>query len=532
MMGFSRTRLGFLLLFSIVFILIATATVSYAFKKTISSRPIQKPIESGNEIVLVTEDGRLTAYDKDTGQEKRSAAIGERLTYQAVELNGKITVVAGKKVQVFELKSFEKIAEIILDSQPMAAISSGTFIAAITEKELLFLDMKGNLKWKKSIEQPMPLLIAYSNKLGYVAADELNIVDFSKNGELVFKAEVGKLFNSKPVPLSDMSLLVGNTDGIVQRVGAAGTIWKFATNGWIVTQLMPLGSSIVFGSGNGNVYSIGSDGVLEWKQEIGPISDLSVKDSIVAGHGNKITILEQYGEVNGTVVLKNDVLHVLVTDNGIIATTKSPSGTYELLTIGTSGICSMLSHETKEYVKPGDVIFSGDYVAQEDTGEVTLLIDGFEVKADAKAGKWKAYVQEQTIGEPGLKEIQCKYAGRGNVFVSEPVLVFFSDHGTDRIMRVHAPNSVSSNINVSVIVTDEEGNELRDVAVVFAGEKYLVSGNGTVPSGSMGAKTLTVSKKGYKTVSKTIAVYGIDLNYLILAAFVMLIIGILLIWKG
>ncbi len=536
MTNFLQGRTKFFFIFLLLFF-----HLSYPFNIFIS-KPVQKPIEYEDTLIIPTIDGRILAIDIYTGSEIWTYSLGERIDY-IINLDRDVLFVPLKKnLILLDAKKGTEIKKLNFSENVVfgAGSYSSNMLFVLTEKTLIFSDRNGKPIETIEVKEPYPYIGFYKNNI--LIIDDRDLLVLNGNDIKIKNANVrvDKLFNSRPLVLSDGKIVFGNTAGYFSEVSFSGdTVWKLDVSSWITTEIIPSDYGYIFGTGSGYVYHVSDYGELIWKAKLDPVVDISVKDELIAvASRERIHILDKDGKKKGSIQFKGDVIYVLfsVYSDKIIGVTRNPEGTYQLSITPISPICSITSPKKYEYFGTGEYHIVGDYYSDSELKEISVRVNDKYFNAVIENDRWYSLVDFSQLKINGINEAYCKIVdSNGRTYSSDnaPIPFYVQGNGErDRMMRVVIPEDLISNTEVTINVLDENNLPLTNYNVTVDGNTYFLKANESFNIGAGGKKMITIEKPGYKTINRTVEVIGGEPSYLILVGAFASIVGLYLIIKG
>ncbi|MEM3610435.1 MAG: hypothetical protein QW076_06085, partial [Candidatus Anstonellales archaeon] len=363
-----------LLCFFSIFLFLLNVPLNFAFDINFTEKLIDKPFIYKENLFAITENGRIIVKNINDEVPFTTLIVGEKIKEKPGLFGKYLTLIGELNLYVYNLDTLKKDITIAKNSLTFSnithCISNGTHILVLTDTNLSLypLTQKTSALWtidlmqsstKKSESIISKEIVIYGNfQFAGISIDETYFVyDIRNKGNLRFSYNVGKLFKSKPILLSDYDIIYGNTKGEVVKSGLGGTYWKYYSYGSVNSRLSILdsqtGSYIIFTASDGSVYSLTPAGKLTWKKTVGPINDIDVQDDIIiVGHANNIMILDFQGNTIGELNLRNEVIYVLVKQNKVIAITKSSANVYRIKSYYLNPTCFIDVPKHRDQLKP------------------------------------------------------------------------------------------------------------------------------------------------------------------------------------
>ncbi|MBC8172162.1 MAG: PQQ-binding-like beta-propeller repeat protein, partial [Anaerolineae bacterium] len=143
------------------------------------------------------------------------------------------------------------------------------FFGSDDGKVYALLATNGRPLWEYDLGSPVRVRPFVTNDFVIVGSDEGDIVGLELSGKRKWGTRVKRSINSSPyVDMKENLCFFGAFDGFMYAIdaGSGYTIWRFRTNGPIISSPTVADGMIYFGSADGNLYALSADSAKErWK---------------------------------------------------------------------------------------------------------------------------------------------------------------------------------------------------------------------------------------------------------------------------
>ncbi len=509
-----------------------------------------KPLIYQSMVVVVSDDGSMYALDPISGARRWSAVVGDDPLDLFVFDNSLVSSTTSGDVvkidrsgKVVWRKNLNVTDYNVSRIYGAAANSKEVFVSA--NNGIYTISKTGNVSKLISYEDDQ-ILTAPAAGEGYIIfGKDSELTKMSDKGQVQWRANigVGTFWASRPM-ISGASVYVGALDNKMYSyvVSNGLQLWEYKTRNWIMsTAAADSNNNAYFGSNDGNVYAVNSNGRLLWKAP----TQLAVKTQPESGYMGGIEVVFVGGsdrniyaisKEGGDVLWKGPTAGAvgspLFYQNMVIV----GSGDANVYAYSTERACSITNPLEGDLAGLKEVVVEGNFVSESGGAQVWVGINNMEWQpaTETRDVDWVYYLDPSASFSTGLNTISCRVVDASG---QEDGPTFTS------VAINHDPNIPLSNLIVTLTPNIVEGQEFsfyvndgddgspveRFTWSLNEGEPKDGSKSVNITIPSEGQYVLTVEKIGFNKASYNVNVSPSGVNPLYIGIGVLLI--IVIIWQ-
>jgi outer membrane protein assembly factor BamB len=535
----------------LVFLLLVSLSFASLLWEFNADGPVSvKPIIFQNMVVAVSDDGNMYALDPASGAKRWQAVVGDEPLDLFVFDNGLVSsttsgdiVKIDKNGKTVWKKDLNTTAYNVTRAYGASGNSKNIFVTA--NNGIYRISKNGNISGKITSYDYEAILTAPAAGEGYIVFGKENeLTKMSDKGQVQWRANIGPgtFWLSRPM-ISGANVYVGALDDKMYSymVSNGLKIWESKTRNWVISTAAAEGSTAYFGSNDGNVYAVDSNGRTVWKAP----TQLAVKTQPEMGSMGGQGVVFVGGSDRNIYAIEKDSGHV-VWKGPTAGAVGSPlyyqnrvivgSGDHNIYAYSTERACSITSPLEGDITSLKEVVITGNYVSESGNAAVWVGINGenWQQATETREVDWVYYLDPSTGFSTGLNTISCRVVDASGQ-ESGPKFTAVAIN--------HDPSTPLSNLIVTVSPNIIEGQEFAfhvndgDDGSPVERFKWSLDG-GSLKDGSKsvnitipgeGQYVLKVEKIGFNDATANVSVNPSGVNPIYIVVGVLLI--VIIIWQ-
>ncbi len=506
----------------LVLLLISLSFSSLIWQASTGGSITDKPVISSGLVAIASSDGKIYAFNPDSGTKKWSTFVG--LTPNEIFAFGNSFISSIRDGKVVKIgQDGNVIWSVNLNDLNNVSVIYG----AATNQRKIFVTTDNGVYVLENDGSATKIFDQNSSKspptagIDYVLFGAGN--EFFKvkdNGQIIWRTKINSMFWTSQAAIDSSTAYVGALDGSLHAFSLTdgAELWQVRTSNWIMGSPVVQNAIVYFGDNNGAIYSVDApSGTVLWKTQT-PLAiegalefgSMGGKDVLFAGgtdksayaidkqSGNIVWKGSASGAVGSPVYYKNSVIFGAADD--------------QVYAFTTERACSIVLPTDAANIGIKELKVSGNYVSEAGGASVSISINGGDwMQANTTVEGWRYYINPKTSFNSGLNTVSCKVvdsAGEesGQTFTS--ITVNFDPNAAPGQMAVTiAPNPVD-NQPFTIYVNDaDNGAPIENFNLTIGGKTYQSDTNLslTLPSGDY---PIAVTKIGFNEVDQKITVSG------------------------
>lgn len=480
------------------------------------------PISEGANIYSLTQDGVLYSVSASDGIPRVLRSLGSsshiplqrgRNSIFAATDNGRIFSIALRNSDL--LWQYPQSGRSPTQSQNVSNLSlrsihyhDGILYSVFNSRLIAFSENTGSIVFERALADGNCIS---SDSKGIYISDAGNIIALAKDGKSRWSVATGTTYNSCPTPIAQ-NIYVPTTRGALFALDSVSgqILWSYPLSGWATSNPVGDGSSVLFGSSDGYVYSINAQTAkLNFKTQIGGgvwaspfmLQKGATKIAIFATRNNSVVALEpSSGKTLFNYQVSDWVDHISMSDDGrtILAATRDNS----LWAILAYPICTLDSPRTGEVIGQ-EVSIQGRAFSFSPVTSVQLTINSKSYPSIPVGQSQEFEFEADLSGEPlNVVNIQCLAIDSqglletdNSAYKSQPVLSLAAPKLNLSIQVF--PRSPNPGEKFSVYIRNNQGIDMDGVLLEYMGRNISVSSPYSITAPQSGTYTLVARKSGY-----------------------------------
>jgi hypothetical protein len=460
--------------------------------------------------------------------------------------------IAGEKTVILDKSNGGVLLEKNIKS---IAIAGAQNFVVLSKDRIYYMDAAGNVKWEKNMTN-LTGLAAAGNR--FFVTSDTGVYAFDYDGRSIWNVSENST-KSQPVYGEGMVAYYSNDELVVY--GEAGNL-KFRERvgrGW--NSLPEIKGGVIYAGIFGNLYAFTSDGRMVWKREFNSwvYSPKAYGNVVCVGTGEggyilnmadgkviwKIQMDESYFYKPDVLVEENrvyvlfygrDAVHVVDAQTGKVLVEYTPK---EKIIGGVGGNPAIVATESKTYASnpvrgcsiktPENTILGYKDVRIEGNahgkGEPAVYVRVNSLSWESAEGgeEWSFWLDPNRFNF-GEVVVECKISdnlGEENAPFTYKKFIRSPDMPKGAFV-VSYPEKIKEGQRVTFVVSDEEGNPVRDYIVEMEGAEYRKSGNAVLTMRKAGRVEITFKKEGFEEKKVYVDVEGSPLLLIFLVALILI----------
>jgi len=488
-------------------------SLSYAYVLTDSGHVYSISISQGNSKVAFTLAGQ--AHSPMARGEGSIIAGSDSGQIEAHSLSdGKLLWKYPKEAQFSFEKEFQNLSLRYLDA------SKGAAYAIFKDRVIALNEKDGKILFDSPLANGQS---ARAHESGVFVIDGTQLISFSNLGRVLWKANIGPTFNTRPAYDKKSSrVYVASTNSLLLAFDASNGALKYnyRTNGWPMSTPAPAGGSVLLGTNKGTIIALSQyDGSLLWEADVGGAvwsePEIFEKNSKqIAVYGTNANSLSAIDSSNGQILFQYPLsdwgMSPSFADEG--KTIIAPARDGSIIAISINPICSI------DFPQSGDIIgqeaeIEGRAFSYEGVKSVQLKINAKPLPQIQLQGKGEFSYSLDLSEEPlGFVQIQCIATDFNGLveqdmrgYTQTPLLSL--DAAKIGMSAAAVPNSLEEGDRFTLYIRNAQGEELQNVLVGYLGEEREASSPLALyaPKGA-GTYDIYAKKAGYEEAGAQIRV--------------------------
>ncbi|PIT84594.1 hypothetical protein COU37_02430 [Candidatus Micrarchaeota archaeon CG10_big_fil_rev_8_21_14_0_10_45_29] len=462
---------------------------------------VGKPIESLSYAYVLTDSGHVYSLSLSQGSSKVAFTLAGGA--HSPPAKGEGSIIAGsdagqieahslsdtkllwkypKESQFSFEKEFQNLSLRYLDA-------SGGEVYAVFKDRLIVLNEKdGKVLFDSPLADGQS---ARAHGGGVFVIDGTQLISFSKLGKILWKANVGPTFNTRPsYDKASSRVYIASTNSLLLAFDAStGTLkYNYRTNGWPMSTPAPAGNALLLGTNEGKVIALSQyDGSLLWESDVGGAvwsePEIFEKNSKkIAVYGTNANSAVAIDTSNGQILFQYPLsgwgMSPSIADEG--RTIIAPARDASIIAISINPICTIDSPKSGELIGQ-EAEIEGRAFSFDGVKSVQLKINNKPLPPLQLQGKGEFSYPLDLSSEPlTAVQLQC-IATDFNGLVEQdmrgykqmPILSL--DAAKISMSAAAVPNSLEKGERFTLYIRNADGEDLQNLLIDYLGEKQEAS---------------------------------------------------------